>query len=153
MTRMVRISTSLWLACAAGMACAAPAAGVSVGDCEVLASGQLRSNEYIASYQGGCKAGKADGQGKAEWRLRYAPNAVVRGTGRDGWRGGLLQGAIAHWDDRARIAAVRVKGRSNEEDTQGARLLQLIGSRVCGEPDCDDFLLMPSGRRLQEEAL
>ena len=374
MVHLIRLSTSLWLACAAGTAFAAPTAGT--GDCEVLASGQLRSNDYIASYQGGCKAGKADGQGKAEWRLRYATNAapivwqgrfvqgvflserevrgarrvegsrvlldlgplsgpakgghlwaesqvdgrlpaqackpislqvsttgpladdgvarqwldaayqrwlamcgppeapargsrylrlqlhegndwapdrygnlsggvvqavtrldaqaaapewqqytnraaqqranaereqrraaelqanerrlrdfaqatgarrfvtlealrqnpfrfgdevllvdlhlveartpteaVVRGTGRDGWRGGALQGAIASWDDRARIAAVRVKGRSSEEATQGALLLQLIDSRVCGEPGCDDYLRMPNGRRLQEEAL
>ena len=65
MARLARMTASLWLACAAGTAFAAPAAGT--GDCEVLASGQLRSNDYIASYQGGCKAGKADGQGKAEW--------------------------------------------------------------------------------------
>lgn len=50
--------------------------GVRSGDCNVLASGQLRSNEYIASYQGACEGGQAQGQGRAEWRLRYAPNAA-----------------------------------------------------------------------------
>jgi hypothetical protein len=71
------------LACLAGLpaaafatdAAAAPG-GVLTGDCNVVASGQLRSNDYIASYQGGCEAGQAHGQGRAEWRLRYAPNAT-----------------------------------------------------------------------------
>lgn len=60
--------------------CTAPALaapqGVSTGDCEVLASGQLRSAEYVASYRGACQGGKAQGQGQAEWRLRYAPAAA-----------------------------------------------------------------------------
>ena len=63
-------------ALAAGDGRAASPAGVSTGACEVLASGQLGSNEYIASYQGACKDGQANGQGRAEWRLRYAPNAA-----------------------------------------------------------------------------
>ena len=57
------------------LALAAPA-GVSTGRCEVLASGQLRSNEFVASYEGNCKAGLAQGQGKAVWQLRHAPQAA-----------------------------------------------------------------------------
>ena len=71
-----------------GKAVAAPE-GVSTGDCAVLASGQLGSSEYIASYQGACQGGKAQGQGKAEWRLRYSPQAapVV-------WQGRFDQGVF-----------------------------------------------------------
>ncbi len=73
----------------AGNANAASPTGVTTGGCEVLASGQLGSNEYIASYQGGCQGGRAEGQGRAEWRLRYAPNAapVV-------WQGRFSQGVF-----------------------------------------------------------
>ena len=66
---------------------------------------------------------------------------------------GLLQGDIAQWDDTPRIAAVRVKGRSSEPDTDGALLLQLVDSRTCSARDCDDFLRTPDGRRLKEQEL
>lgn len=90
--RASRVGACAWalaaLLASAGAVAANPA-GVSTGDCAVLASGQMRSDEYIASYQGACKAGQADGQGKAVWQLRNAPNAapVV-------WQGRFAQGVF-----------------------------------------------------------
>ena len=59
--------------------CTAPALaapqGVSTGDCEVLASGQLRSAEYVASYRGACQGGKAQGQ---DDRHRHQVEAMQR---------------------------------------------------------------------------
>ena len=76
----------LLLALLAQPALAAPE-GVSTGGCEVFASGTLRSNEYLPTYQGACKNGLAEGAGKAIWKLRYAPDAapVV-------WEGRFSQG-------------------------------------------------------------
>ncbi|MDO5623930.1 MAG: hypothetical protein Q4G71_04495 [Pseudomonadota bacterium] len=79
---------SAWLCFGAMPALAAPP-GVSTGDCEVLASGQLRGDEYVASYRGPCQGGKAQGQGRAEWQLRHSPAAapVV-------WQGRFDQGVL-----------------------------------------------------------
>ena len=87
-----------------GNAVAAPE-GVSTGGCEVLASGQLGSSEYIASYQGACQGGKAQGQGKAVWRLRYSPQAapVV-------WQGRFDQGVF--------LAEREVKGARRVDSTR-----------------------------------
>ena len=73
-------------ACMAATGHAAPS-GVSTGGCEVFASGVLRSGEYRASYSGGCRDGLAEGHGKAQWNLTYAPDAapVV-------WQGRFSQG-------------------------------------------------------------
>ena len=86
------------------LALAAPA-GVSTGSCEVLASGQLRSNEYVASYEGNCKAGLAQGQGKAVWQLRHAPQAapVV-------WQGRFTQGVF--------LAEPEVQGAKRVDSTR-----------------------------------
>lgn len=75
--------------------------GVSTGGCEVLASGQLRSNDYLHSFQGECRAGLAEGRGKATWKLRHAPDAppVV-------WEGRFSQGIFLA--ERHTVGARRV---------------------------------------------
>lgn len=81
------------LAVAASLANPAPARAaapsVSTGECAVQSSGTLNSSEYVYSYSGGCKDGKAEGQGKAQWQLRNAPTVapVV-------WQGRFVQGVF-----------------------------------------------------------
>jgi len=85
-------------------------------------------------------------------KARTPTEAIVRGTTNYGG-GGLLHGDIAQWDDTSRIVAVRVQGRSEEPDIRGMLLLQLIDSRMCARRNCDDFLVMPDMRRLNESEL
>ena len=73
-TCQIHVLAGLVYAASTATAHAAPA-GVSTGGCEVLASGMLRTNEYLHTYQGGCKNGLAEGEGKATWQLRNAESA------------------------------------------------------------------------------
>jgi len=57
------------------VAFAAPVVSHATG-CEVLTSGMLETHDYIASYSGGCKNGRAEGQGTAQWTRRYAPDVA-----------------------------------------------------------------------------
>ena len=79
--------------------------------------------------------------------------AIVQPAKRDrgDWSRVLLRGAIADWDDQGHLAAVRVKGRSTDADTDGAIVLELIDSQRCKERDCEDYLLMPGKRWLRDE--
>jgi len=84
---------------------------------------------------------------------RTPTEAIVRGTATRYSGGSLLHGDIAQWNDTSRLVAVRVQGRSEEPDIRGMLLLQLIDSRVCAKRNCDDFLVMPDKRRLNESEL
>ncbi|MDR1967342.1 MAG: hypothetical protein LBQ32_01440, partial [Burkholderiaceae bacterium] len=69
------------LACSVGTAWAAqhkdPASG-----CAVVAPRYLASSDYSFQYQGACKAGLAEGKGKAIWTLRSSPQNHVVWEGR-----------------------------------------------------------------------
>ena len=86
---------------------------------------------------------------------RTPTEAVVQPAKRDrgDWSRVLVRGPIAEWDDQGRIAAVRVKGRSTDTDTDGAVVLELLDNQRCKEWDCEDYLLMPGKRWLRDEAL
>ncbi len=71
---------------------------------------------------------------------------------RGDWSTVLLRGAIADWDEQGRIAAVRVKGRSTDKETKGSVILELVDSQRCKTADCEDYLLMPGKRWLQDES-
>ncbi|MDR2990515.1 MAG: hypothetical protein LBU72_01035 [Burkholderiaceae bacterium] len=78
-----RIRTALALLTAlAAIAAAAPALAARYKDpasgCAVAAPTYLGNSDYTLQYHGGCKAGLAEGKGKATWILRNAPqNQVV----------------------------------------------------------------------------
>ena len=79
--------------------------------------------------------------------------AVVQPAKRDrgDWSRVLVRGPIADWDNQGRIAAVRVKGRSTDSDTEGAVVLELLQSQRCKAWDCEDYLYMPGRRWLSDE--
>ena len=82
---LLRGLAAVSLALLAGGACAAQHQDPGSG-CIVIASRYLASSDYTFQYQGGCKAGLAEGKGKAVWTLRNAPqNHVV-------WAGGFSSG-------------------------------------------------------------
>lgn len=57
------------------------------GRCQVWAPSMLGQRDYALRYRGGCKNGRADGKGKAEWLYRYAEmkvKATWEGTFRNG---------------------------------------------------------------------
>ncbi|WP_313302224.1 hypothetical protein [Diaphorobacter sp.] len=83
------------------------------------------------------------------------PEEAVAGTAnrsRHDWSRVLLRGPIAQWDEQGRVVAVRVKGRSTEEHTRDAVIVELVDSRRCEKADCEDYLYMPGKRWLQEDA-
>ena len=50
--------------------------------CAVTAPPHLATNDYIFSYQGGCRDGLAEGKGRAIWVLRYSPSNKEEWAGR-----------------------------------------------------------------------
>ncbi|MBF5003091.1 hypothetical protein [Diaphorobacter caeni] len=81
--------------------------------------------------------------------------ATVRSAngGRYDWSNVLLRGPIANWDEQGRIVAARVKGRSTDDGTRDAVILEIIDSQRCEASNCEDYLYMPGNRWLRDEAL
>lgn len=82
--------------------------------------------------------------------------ATVRSAHREGWdvTEALAEGAeIAKWGKDSRMLAVKVKGRSTDVRTQDRMILQVLGSQVCSDLDCEDYLLMPGGQWAHNKAL
>ena len=82
--------------------------------------------------------------------------ATVRSAHREGWdvTEALAEGAeIAKWGKDSRMLAVKVKGRSTDVRTQDRMILQVLGSQVCSDLDCEDYLLMPGGQWAHDKAL
>lgn len=78
------VKTPWWLALAVGLAAQAQAGQHKdpVSGCAVSAPAYLASSDYIFSYQGACREGLAEGQGKAIWTLKNAPTHREEWTGR-----------------------------------------------------------------------
>jgi hypothetical protein len=72
------------LALVAGLAAQAQAAQHKdpASGCEVSAPAYLASSDYVFSYQGACRNGLAEGQGKAIWTLKNAPSKREEWAGR-----------------------------------------------------------------------
>jgi hypothetical protein len=72
------------LALAIGLAANAQAAQHkdAASGCAVTAPAYLASNDYVFSYQGACREGLAEGQGKAIWTLRNSPSHREEWAGR-----------------------------------------------------------------------
>ena len=82
--------------------------------------------------------------------------ATVRAAHREGWDAAeaLAEGAeIAKWGTDSRMLAVRVKGRTTDVRTQDRVILQVLGSQVCSDRDCEDYLLLPGGQWAHDKAL
>jgi len=90
--------------------------------CTVAAPRYLGSDDYTFRYQGGCKAGLAEGKGKATWSLRNAPGKAVV------WEGTFSAGV--YLPPPAGIVSARawIDPRGNSNDTvifdMGALLAQ-----------------------------
>ena len=86
---------------------------------------------------------------------RTPVEAVVRSARSDryDWSRVLLRGPIAQWDEQGRVVAVRVKGRSTEDQTRDAVILEMVEAQRCEESNCADYLLMPGRRWLSDDAL
>ncbi len=78
-------------------------------NCTVIAPSYLGSSDYVFSYQGGCRDGLAEGQGRATWALRLSPQNRQERAGRfsagiflpepsDGMRARVLQGESVLFD-------------------------------------------------------
>lgn len=59
------------------------------GRCQVWAPSMLGQRDYALRYHGGCKNGRADGKGKAEWLYRYA-EMKVKATWEGDFRNGVF---------------------------------------------------------------
>ncbi|MBS1143116.1 MAG: hypothetical protein H6R14_522 [Proteobacteria bacterium] len=59
------------------------------GRCQVWAPSMLGQRDYALRYRGGCKNGRADGKGKAEWLYRYA-EMKVKATWEGDFRNGVF---------------------------------------------------------------
>lgn len=117
MTRPVRFKS---FAAARALAAAALACGLAAGadaaehrdtasGCTVFAPQHLASNDYVFSYQGGCRDGLAEGKGHAVWALRLSPQNTSERNGRfsagvflpepsDGMRARALKGEEVLFD-------------------------------------------------------
>ena len=85
---------------------------------------------------------------------RSPTEGVVRAARRlrGDWTRALVRGPVASWDQQGRILAVRAKGRSSDEHTRDALVLEVLDSQRCEQIDCADYLRMPGDRWLREEA-
>ncbi|MGM9479994.1 hypothetical protein ACS5PN_02230 [Roseateles sp. NT4] len=54
----------------------------ATSNCAVIAPRYLGSNDYVFSYQGGCRDGLAEGKGRASWALRLSPQNAETWAGR-----------------------------------------------------------------------
>ncbi len=59
------------------------------GRCQVWAPSMLGQRDYALRYRGGCKNGRAEGKGKAEWLYRYAEMKV-----KASWEGEFRNGVF-----------------------------------------------------------
>lgn len=59
------------------------------GHCQVWAPSMLGQRDYALRYRGGCKNGRAEGKGKAEWLYRYAEMKV-----KASWEGEFRNGVF-----------------------------------------------------------
>lgn len=64
------------------------------GRCSVWAPSRLKPEEYALRYTGGCKNGRAEGKGKAEWLYRYAEMKV-----KSRWEGEFRNGVFLNGSD------------------------------------------------------
>ncbi|MCL2716227.1 MAG: caspase family protein [Alphaproteobacteria bacterium] len=87
---------------------AAPAPGhdVAATACRVVASEHLDSEKFAFQYQGGCKAGLAEGRGRASWSLWEAPERTEAT-----WEGRFAGGI--YLPDPPGIVSARQAGRNN----------------------------------------
>jgi hypothetical protein len=78
------VSKRCLLALAVGLASQAQAAQHkdAASGCAVSAPAYLASSDYVFSYQGACRDGLAEGQGKATWTLRNSPSHREEWAGR-----------------------------------------------------------------------
>ncbi len=83
------------------------------GRCQAWAPSMLGQRDYALRYHGGCKNGRADGKGKAEWLYRYA-EMKVKAT----WDGEFRNGVF--------LDGQKIKG--NVEPVQGDRYVVDMGS-------------------------
>ena len=87
------------------------------GRCEVWAPSMLGARDHVLRYRGGCKNGRAEGKGKAEWLYRWS-ELKVRAT----WAGDFRNGVFL--DGQA------IKG--NVEPVDGDRYLVDMGRISAG---------------------
>lgn len=83
------------------------------GRCQVWAPSMLGQYDYALRYRGGCKDGRADGKGKAEWLYRYA-EMKVKAT----WEGDFRNGVF--------LDGQKIKGRV--EPVPGDKYVVEMGS-------------------------
>jgi hypothetical protein len=83
------------------------------GRCQAWAPSMLGQRDYALRYHGGCKNGRADGKGKAEWLYRYA-EMKVKAT----WEGEFRNGVF--------LDGQKIKG--GVEPVQGDRYVVDMGT-------------------------
>jgi Fe2+ transport system protein FeoA len=83
------------------------------GRCQAWAPSMLGQRDYALRYHGGCKNGRADGKGKAEWLYRYAEMKV-----KAAWEGEFRNGVF--------LDGQKIKG--GVEPVQGDRYVVDMGT-------------------------
>jgi hypothetical protein len=79
------------LCCASAIAAQTGYVAADDKGCQVWAPPQLPGPDFVPSYTGACKNGRAEGRGKLEWRNRYA-EMKVRATWDGYFRNGVYAG-------------------------------------------------------------